>query len=596
MKEITNLDEMYNVLEEINTKNFSDIKNSLKNFLMKTAENRKIWCEYTCLLFRIANGELKGLLVCENENKEKFSIPNLDDFTEDDLKYIEKRMENTENDLLKLRYSTILCNKYPHVDKAKIIIDSSGNLICNLEQEILQNNKIDSFFLIIIINSYRYSFKFNYDKDRIKSKIIDLINNKSFWNKDLYLIPCGLIEHVLSEKKNFKGIDNLNDICWNIYKNIQSLNIWNKIKVLELGKKCDSKSHKYNWKMELGKLYEKEMEESEDPNLKAYHCLNASVNYKKAGKIRQSEDLLKKYREFPQEFKYSTFYGEIEHTPELIEEIIAYADSIVEQNEPTFILMYLMKDPRLTEYYENSLSFVEKSKEDFPLLHIFPIALRDENGFVIEKINPGIDRDNHATMEYYNWLIKFIYLPFISRIINTSYITGKLSPRIILEFLRDKTWLGLDEIHNVGKNDFLSMIVPIINNYFQEFELTYLYNIPAPHFSLFIDSLILKIEGILKLIYGIDNEIKEQKENVVTQDKSLNKILEDKNFDFIPEDELFFLKYLLIDKSGLNLRNKVAHSLMRKEDYNIGNANLLLLALLKLCSFQLYFNDKTDKK
>ena len=187
-------------------------------------------------------------------------------------------------------------------------------------------------------------------------------------------------------------------------------------------------------------------------------------------------------------------------------------------------------------------------------------------------------------------------MPFISRIINTSYITGKLSPKIILEFLRDKTWLGLDEIHNVGKNDFLSMIVPIINNYFQEFELTYLYNIPAPHFSLFIDSLILKIEGILKLIYGIDNEIKEQKENGVIQDKSLNKILEDENFDFIPEDEIFFLKYLLIDKSGLNLRNKVAHSLMRKEDYNIGNANLLLLALLKLCSFQLYFNDKTVKK
>ena len=47
------------------------------------------------------------------------------------------------------------------------------------------------------------------------------------------------------------------------------------------------------------------------------------------------------------------------------------------------------------------------------------------------------------------------------------------------------------------------------------------------------------------------------------------------------------LKYLLIDKSGLNLRNKVAHSLMKKRDYYWGNANLLILALLKICAFKL---------
>lgn len=251
--------------------------------------------------------------------------------------------------------------------------------------------------------------------------------------------------------------------------------------------------------------------------------------------------------------------------------------------------MYLMNDPGLREYHESSLSFVEQSKNDFPLLHMFPISLLDENGFVIKKIEPGDEADNHAAMQYYSWLIKFAYVPFITRIINSSYMVGKLSPKIILEFLRDETWLGWDEIPHVGKNDFLSMIVPIINNYFQEWELINLYGLPYPNFSLFIDSLILKIEGILKLIYGIDNEIKETTEDGSTQDKSLNKVLGDVNFDLIPDDDLFFLRYLLIDKSGLNLRNKVAHSLMKKEDYNLRNANLLFLALLKLCSFQLIF-------
>lgn len=114
-----------------------------------------------------------------------------------------------------------------------------------------------------------------------------------------------------------------------------------------------------------------------------------------------------------------------------------------------------------------------------------------------------------------------------------------------------------------------------------------MYNIPQPNFILTIDSLILKIEGMLKLVYSIDNVIKEPTGDGATQDKSLNKLLEYGTFDLISEDDLFFLKYLLIDKSGLNLRNKVAHSLMKKGDYYWGNANLLILALLKICAFKL---------
>ena len=114
-----------------------------------------------------------------------------------------------------------------------------------------------------------------------------------------------------------------------------------------------------------------------------------------------------------------------------------------------------------------------------------------------------------------------------------------------------------------------------------------MYNIPQPNFILTIDSLILKIEGILKLVYSIDNIIKEPTGNGATQDKSLTKLLEDEKCDLISEDDLFFLKYLLIDKSGIYLRNKVAHSLMKKEDYYWGNANLLILALLKICAFKL---------
>ena len=592
MGDIENMDEIYELLEKINTQNFYEIRRVLNNYLKKNHENKKILCEYTCLEFRIIDGKIKGVFSCQKDG-EIIDIPNLDQLTKEDFKYIGCRIKNTDNDLLKFRYSTILCTKYPHQNKAKLVIDSSWRLICNLEQKILKNNKSDSFFMTTIVNSYRFSFSFGYKKDRIKNKIIELINCEDFWNENLYLIPYGLINHVLNEKKNFKELDNLNEICWNIYNNIKSIHSQKVINLLELGEKCDLKDKKYNWRLEIARIHEKDMNESEDA-IKAYHCLNAIKNYKQAGETSKSEELLGKYREFSQYFDYNEYHQEIENWSEIVEQLREDAEKFVDQNDSKNILMYLMNDYRLTKHHKCSLSFAEFSKNNSPLLHALSIGLHDENGFLIKKIRPGVESDNHATMKHYNLLIQFAYLPFITQIIDSSYITGKLSPKIILEFLRDETWLGYDEIQGVGKNDFLPLIVPIINNYFHEWELLYLYNIPYPNFSLFIDSLILKIEGILKVIYSIENEIKETTEEISIQDKSLNKILEDENFNLISEDDIFFLRYLLIDKSGLNLRNKVAHSLMKKEEYYLGNANLLLLALLKLCSFQLKFKTKDD--
>ena len=51
------------------------------------------------------------------------------------------------------------------------------------------------------------------------------------------------------------------------------------------------------------------------------------------------------------------------------------------------------------------------------------------------------------------------------------------------------------------------------------------------------------------------------------------------------EDDLLFLRYLLIEKAGLNLRNKVAHSLMAIHDYNAGSMHLVMLALLRLAKY-----------
>lgn len=595
MGKLKNLEDMYELMETINFSNYLEIKKEINSFLKENVNEKTkkaIRCEHTCLEFRIINAKIDGIFTIENKDGKIVKIPDLDNLSEEDFKYIENRMNSVNNHFLKFRYSAILCNKYPHRDKAKICSDSSFEFINDIEKDIIENKSIDSFYVTTIINSYRFSFKFNYNKIRIKNKIIEIINNENYWNNEIYLIPFNLIQHILDEKKNFRDVNNLNTICWNIYENITLLNPRGAIEVLELGEKTDTKSHQYNWRLEIGKMYEVLMNQNDNVNNKAHFCMLASENYKKAGENSKAESLLKEYEKFSADFEYFKHSEELENYSEIMEGVFDYADNIVENHSSYEILQYLMYNPELTIHHKGSVDFVEKSKNDFPLLHAFTKVLRDKNGFIIKKIVSDEEKDNHVIMEHYSLGISILYLPFITRIINTAYLKGKVSPKIVLQFLKEETWLGCDEIPNVGKNPYFRMIVPIINNYFYEWELIYLYNIPQPNFILTIDSLILKIEGMLKLVYSIDNIIKEPTGDGATQDKSLNKLLEDCNCDLISEDDFFFLKYLLIDKSGLNLRNKVAHSLMKKRDYSVGNANLLILALFKICAFELNFKNE----
>ena len=57
--------------------------------------------------------------------------------------------------------------------------------------------------------------------------------------------------------------------------------------------------------------------------------------------------------------------------------------------------------------------------------------------------------------------------------------------------------------------------------------------------------------------------------------------------ELLGEDTIFFLKYLLIEQLGDNLRNDVAHGLMRKSDCTPEAASLVLLALLRLVPYKL---------
>src|SRR5690606_10123492 len=112
---------------------------------------------------------------------------------------------------------------------------------------------------------------------------------------------------------------------------------------------------------------------------------------------------------------------------------------------------------------------------------------------------------------------------------------GKLNANHFLSFLQEYSWLGkeLEMSTHRGKNIpycWLALIAPALNEYFANLEFHFRNQKNFPNFILCIDSLSLKIEGLLRDIcefQGITTYEfrKDKKGRTISQEKDIHKLL-----------------------------------------------------------------------
>jgi hypothetical protein len=122
-----------------------------------------------------------------------------------------------------------------------------------------------------------------------------------------------------------------------------------------------------------------------------------------------------------------------------------------------------------------------------------------------------------------------------------------------------------------------------------------------PNLVLAIYSLTLKIEGLFRdmcQFSGIATfyMTKDNKGRDIVREKDIHALLYEKTIKkLFDEDDLLFLKFLLVEKAGYNLRHKIAHSLMLFHDYSIAYMHLLILALLRLGKYDFLKKEEHKK-
>lgn len=179
--------------------------------------------------------------------------------------------------------------------------------------------------------------------------------------------------------------------------------------------------------------------------------------------------------------------------------------------------------------------------------------------------------------------------------------SGQITYATTLEFLREQSWLGKMEFHR-GQDEadapgytLIPWVEPALRSYFAEMERAQLDKTYEPDLMLCIDSLTVKMEGILRhFCRALDPPIATNRRarNGDQQEKTLEEIIESVE-SYSGPDAGYWLRYVFT-KEGWNVRNNVAHGFMNPQDYSLGTMQAVILGLFVLATLHITPREAAD--
>jgi hypothetical protein len=201
-------------------------------------------------------------------------------------------------------------------------------------------------------------------------------------------------------------------------------------------------------------------------------------------------------------------------------------------------------------------------------------------------------------MNFYQWELDFQTIPFLYELFTKGIASGKLTAKNLIEHLAFKTWIGnpyfIRDQHNRDRiKSWISLIAPGIIELFAQIQAARSSTTYNPSYVLAIDSLVLKIEGLLRFFLDQLGQKTTVTKTKKIEAMTLNQILESEGFKkyFNENDQLFF-DYLFGGEGGLDIRNNVAHCFYDDDNYHVMTGILIICALLRISKY----NFKWDKQ
>jgi hypothetical protein len=218
----------------------------------------------------------------------------------------------------------------------------------------------------------------------------------------------------------------------------------------------------------------------------------------------------------------------------------------------------------------------------------------------IQSLRNREDNSEEGFWESYQFQLKHTILPYLHYLFIPGIKSGKLGYLGMIEYFAKHTWIGqtFTKFDLAGKSiqyNWLGVIAPSIIEYYTQMQAALLDETYRSSYVLCVDSLTMKMEGLLRDFAQKLNTSTSKASQTGMQVKFIQDLLKDETIkrNFSDEDQIFF-DFLFVNKGGVDLRNNIAHCFYDYQDYGFDQMHLLLVALLRIGRYR--FAPLTNEK
>jgi len=511
------------------------------------------------------------------ENGQKF--PDIEGFKENQYEYYDNRLKETDNDFLKVRYADFLFeyNKKSKINKYEIFLELCSALVNVIN---IYHDKENDFQLIQSIARLTEISLLMNNKDKV-NKTIEIINQqiqKYNDNEAFFIIKLSIIlREIASKYEELVSEDLLNNIMellwetreenykkeyYNSYREINNEILeYRKLNLITEEKMTDLEK-------EIGISYEFEAEQT-DSLIPKFGILKSALKYYrntgKTEKIKEIKILLKEtINKLLESDEMKTVSASACIPDEYFEEKIKHYTSFDTLPETLDIIANF--DNEFIPDVNAIRRITNNSMQDFSLLKIIPYSLIDDKKEIAVTTNTKENMEIEVNQFYRLELLKKGIL--LNKIIDSLVEKYKLDSEKIVKYIANK---------NLFDEKNKPFIEKGITHFFEEDYISALH------------ILVPKFENTMRDIFSNAGYITTSLGKYNTQqEKTFNAFLDIEKIKTQLGSQIHkLIEFIMVDKTGFNLRNKIAHGLIKIEEVSKENCLLVIYLYLILVNIDL---------
>jgi len=567
----------------------------------KVEEAMHAQIELDALSFFLNEGSLRPMFQGTTEDGKASEYPSISRFDSSWTEYLRNRIATSRNSLLLSRYAHVA---WMVTGEVAFAIESISNYILAARQhEKSDIEEPEKFHALNILESLLAAgnLSLSISSELLKQVIAEMvraIQTPGDRNRGRVHLLLSLSRYLLSKRKklNRAGLAECLSCCMEEYRRQVALGDFHTaIDFIELCRRLElSLGRKsLNWDEELGKCYESLTSlDAYDNFARVSFVEDAILHYRKAKLPEKADTLQEKLSEARKRIHFGQITGSVDLGPVLREcERVA---KIVCDRGFEFLVAYLMHSKDVLPDYDALVASTAKSS---PLQAVIPSAIIDSSGNTIQHFSSDDEKKYFAILQNCGIALDTTFFMLLRAILFEALKRGIFRGPLLADYLSQHSWIGREIQTGVGDTAdtirWIDQVVPALNDYFVSMDMHLKNPSFRPSLVECIDSLAVKFEGLIRDICKLSGvstiEIKEDHGGRTTSsEKDLHALLYEPTVSqLFDKTDLLFFRYLLIEQAGYCIRHKVAHSQMKTTDYRLKIVHYLMLALLRICRYDL---------